>query len=85
MAHCSSGTGERRNKVIGKYISLLDEDVVVICTDGTIVRGEWIDRLNGEDANEEERQEDSILIQSGEDLIEVYDSEIKSIQINKKE
>ncbi len=71
--------------MIGPYISLLDEDVVVICTDGTIVRGEWIDCLNGEDANEDERQEDSILMQSGEDLIEVYDSEIKSIQINKKE
>ena len=44
------------------------------------MRGKWIDCLDAEDAGEDERQEDSILIQNGDELIEVYESEIKAIQ-----
>lgn len=66
--------------MIEKYISLLDQSVVVTCTTGKTVRGKWIDCLDAEDAGEDERQEDSILIQSGDELIEVYESEIKAIQ-----
>ena len=66
--------------MIEKYISLLDQSVVVTCTTGKTVRGKWIDCLDAEDAGEDERQEDSILIQNGDELIEVYESEIKAIQ-----
>ena len=52
--------------MIEKYISLLDQSVVVTCTTGKTVRGKWIDCLDAEDA--------------GEELIEVYESEIKAIQ-----
>ena len=47
---------------------------------GKTVRGKWIDCLDAENAGEDERQEDSILIQNGDKLIEVYESEIKAIQ-----
>ncbi len=47
---------------------------------GKTVRGKWIDCLGAEDAGEDERQEGSILIQNGDELIEVYESEIKAIQ-----
>jgi len=57
--------------MIEKYISLLDQSVVVTCTTGKTVRGKWIDCLDAEDAGEDERQEDSILIQNGDELIEV--------------
>lgn len=66
--------------MIEKYISLLDQSVVVTCTTGETVRGKWIDCLDAEDAGEDESQEDSILIQNGDELIEVYESEIKAIQ-----
>lgn len=66
--------------MIEKYISLLGQSVVVICTTGEAVRGKWIDCLDAEDAGEDERKEDSILLQNGDELIEVYESEIKTIQ-----
>lgn len=66
--------------MIEKYIALLDQNVVVTCTDGKAVHGRWIDRLDAEDAGDDERQEDSILIQNGDELIEIYESEIKAIQ-----
>lgn len=66
--------------MIEKYISLLDQSVVVTCANGKTVHGRWIDCLDAEDAGEDERQEDSILIQNGDELIEVYESEIKAIQ-----
>lgn len=66
--------------MIEKYIALLDQNVVVTCVDGKIVHGRWIDCLDAEDAGEDERQEDSILLESGEELIEVYESEIRTIQ-----
>lgn len=66
--------------MIEKYISLLDQSVVVTCANGKTARGRWIDCLDAEDAGEDERQEDSILIQNGDELIEVYESEIKAIQ-----
>ena len=66
--------------MIEKYISLLDQSVVVTCMTGKTARGKWIDCLDAEDAGEDERQEDSILIQNGDELIEVYESEIKAIQ-----
>ena len=66
--------------MIEKYISLLDQTVVVTCVDGKTVRGKWVDCLDAEDADDDERQEDSILIQNGDELIEIYESEIKAIQ-----
>lgn len=69
--------------MIEKYISLLDQTVVVTCVDGKTVRGKWVDCLDAEDAEDagdDERQEDSILIQNGDELIEIYESEIKAIQ-----
>lgn len=66
--------------MIEKYISLLDQSVVVTCANGKTVHGKWIDCLDAEDTGEDERQEDSILIQNGDELIEVYESEIKAIQ-----
>ena len=39
----------------------------------------WIDCLDAGNAGEDERQEDSFLIQSGDELIEVCESEIKTI------
>lgn len=35
--------------MIEKYISLLDQSVVVTCTTGKTVRGKWIDCLDAED------------------------------------
>lgn len=66
--------------MIEKYISLLDQTVVVTCVDSKTVRGKWVDCLDAEDADDDERQEDSILIQNGDELIEIYESEIKAIQ-----
>lgn len=66
--------------MIEKYISLLDQCVVVTCANGKAVCGKWIDCLDAEDAGEDERQENSILIQNGDEFIEVYESEIKAIQ-----
>lgn len=66
--------------MIQKYIGLLDQSVIVTCTDGLEVHGLWIDCLDAEDANDEERQEDSILIERGGELIEIYESEIRTIQ-----
>lgn len=64
-----------------KYKNLLDEQVSVTCADGQVVSGLWIDWLTAEDAGEDERQEDSILIQAKSGaLTEVYLSEIKTIQ-----
>ena len=42
--------------MIEKYISLLDQSVVVTCTTGKTVRGKWIDCLDAEDTGEDERQ-----------------------------
>lgn len=66
--------------MIEKHIALLDQNVVVTCVDGKTVHGRWIDCLDAEDAGEDERQEDSILIQNGDEFIEIYESEIKAIQ-----
>lgn len=66
--------------MIEKYISLLDQTVVVTCVNGKTARGKWVDCLDAEDASDDERQEDSILIQNGDELIEIYESEIKAIQ-----
>lgn len=55
--------------MIQKYIGLLDQSVIATCTDGSEVHGLWIDCLDAEDANDEERQEDSILIERGGELI----------------
>ncbi|MEG2687205.1 MAG: hypothetical protein RR954_08860, partial [Christensenellaceae bacterium] len=64
-----------------KYENLLDEQVSVACTDGQIVEGAWIDWLAAEDASEDARQEDSILVQAKSGAItEVYLSEIIEIQ-----
>ncbi len=66
--------------MIEKYISLLNHKVIVTCINGIVIRGKWIDCLYGEDASDEERQEDSILIANGKFLTEIYESEIKTIQ-----
>lgn len=66
--------------MIEKYIALLDQNVVVTCVDGKTVHGKWIDCLDAEDAGDDERQEDSILLENGAELIEVYASEIRAIQ-----
>ncbi len=66
--------------IIDENIRLLDKEVLVICTDGNIVRGEWIDILEAEDAGDDERQEDSILIQGRDGLTEIYRTEIKEIR-----
>ena len=66
--------------MIGKYLSLLDQDVIITCTDGTQVRGIWIDCLEAEDVGDDERAEDAVLIQQSEELIEIFVSEIKDIQ-----
>lgn len=66
--------------MIEKYIALLDRTVVVTCVDNKVVRGKWIDCFDAEDAGEDERQEDSILIENGDMLIEIYESEIKAIR-----
>lgn len=66
--------------MIEKYLSLLDQDVVIACTDGTQVRGIWIDCLEAEDVGDDERAEDAVLIQQGEELIEIFASEIKDIR-----
>lgn len=66
--------------MIKKYIKLFGQSIVVTYTDGKTMQGQWIDCLDAEDAGDEERQEDSILLESGDALIEIYESEIKSIQ-----
>lgn len=66
--------------MIDEYISLLDQNVMVTCINGDILRGKWVDCLDAADAGEDERQEDSILIQSEDRLIEIYESEIKAIR-----
>ena len=67
--------------MIEKYIALLDQDVIINCTDGTKVRGIWIDCLEAEDVGDDERAEDAVLIQTGDELIEIFDSEIENIQV----
>lgn len=66
--------------MINEYIALFDQTVCVTCADGKSVYGKWVDCLNAEDANEDERQENSVLIQSGSELIEIYESEIAAIR-----
>lgn len=78
--HIVPANRRRSRKMIEKHIALLDQNVVVTCTDGKAVHGRWIDCLDAEDAGDDERQEDSILIQNGDELIEIYESEIKAIQ-----
>ena len=55
--------------MIEKYIALLDQDVIINCTDGTKVCGIWIDCLEAEDVGDDERAEDAALIQTGDELI----------------
>ncbi len=66
--------------MIEKHIALLDHNVIVTCIDGKTIHGKWIDCLDAEDASDEERQEDSILVEHGEFLTEIYESDIKNIQ-----
>lgn len=68
------------NRMIEKYIALLDQEVIITYTDGARVRGIWIDCLEAEDVGDDERAEDAVLIQAGEELIEIFISEIKKIE-----
>lgn len=61
-----------------KHKELLDEQVEVLCTNGTTVKGEWIDWTSAVD-NEPDSESITIL-QDDDFLIELFIHEIKEIQ-----
>lgn len=62
---------------ISAYAALLDKQVRVICTDGDIVGGVWIDWTSEQD-NEPDPESITIETPCG-DLIEIFVCEIKAI------
>lgn len=60
-----------------KHENLLDERVNVLCTDGQIIMGEWIDWTSAQD-NEPDPESITIL-KTGGILVEVFVNEIAAI------
>lgn len=63
---------------LAKYKDLLDEQINIICTDGQIISGEWINWTSELD-NEPDPESITILKPNGS-LIEIYIHEIKEIK-----
>ena len=76
-----------RKDKISKYIDLIEHNVILTCTDGSIFRGYWEDISDARD--DEEQEEDGVIIDcSNTDskhygVYEIYESEIESIQLAK--
>ena len=61
-----------------KYKSLLDEEIKVVCTDGQVIAGEWIDWASALD-NEPDPEAITIKKRDGS-LVMIFVPEIKDIQ-----